>query len=126
MLVLDLDGARAGLFERPHRVGDIDRVAEASVRVDNQRQIDDAANRQDVVRDLTQIDEFEVGKSEVHVGEACAGEINRLKPEIGDHPRGERIRAPGKMTPRSRASIPRKVSMSARATQCLLGPGPRP
>ena len=72
-------------------MGDVDRVAEASVRIDNQRQIDDAANRQDVLRDLAQVHESKIGQPEVHVGEARAGEINRLEAEISDHPRGERI-----------------------------------
>ncbi len=76
-------------------MGDIDRVAEAGVRIDNQRQIDDAANGQDVLRDLAQVHEFKIGQPEVHVGEARAGEINRLEAEIGDHPRSERIRRAG-------------------------------
>ena len=94
VLILDLDGACGGLLEHPHRMGDIDRVAEAGTRIDNQRQIDDAANRQNVLRDLAQVHESKIGQAEVHVGEAHAGEINLLEAEIGDHLRGERIGAP--------------------------------
>ena len=79
MLILDLNSARAGLLERPHRVRDIDRVAEAGVGVYDQRQIDDAANGEDVLGDLAQIHESEVRQPEVHVGEACACQINRLE-----------------------------------------------
>ena len=40
VLVLDLNGACAGLLQRPHRVRNVDRIAEAGVRVDDQRQVD--------------------------------------------------------------------------------------
>ena len=40
VLVLDLNGAGAGLLQNANGVGDVDRVAETGVDVDDQRQID--------------------------------------------------------------------------------------
>jgi hypothetical protein len=40
LLVLDLNGAGAGLLQDADRVGDVDGVAETGVDVDDQRQLD--------------------------------------------------------------------------------------
>ena len=40
MLVLDLNGAGAGLLQDANRVGDVDGVAKTGVDVDDQRQVD--------------------------------------------------------------------------------------
>ena len=100
VLVLDLNRAGANLLEDPDRVSDIDRVAEAGVGIDDQRQIDNAANSQNVIGDLAQIHESEVGQPEVHVGKASASQINRLEAEIGDHPRRKRVGGAGQYDPK--------------------------
>ena len=74
----------AGLLQGADRVGDIDGVAKAGVGVDDQRQIDHAANGHGVLGDLAQIHEAEIRQAEMHVGQPRPGQIDSLEAEIGE------------------------------------------
>src|SRR6202453_2640872 len=91
MLVLDLNGAGAGLLENANRVSDVDGVAKTGVDVDDQRQGEHTTDRPHVIGYLAQIYEPEVRQAEVHIGESSASQIDRLKAQIGNDPRRERI-----------------------------------
>jgi hypothetical protein len=86
-------------WRRPARAcepaGDVDCVAEAGVDVDDQRQVDHAANGHDVIGHQSQIHEAEIRQAEMHIGDAGAGQVHRPEAEIGDDARRERIRRAG-------------------------------
>ncbi len=67
-LVLELDGAGAGALERAHGVPDIERIAEAGVGIDDDRQINDIADGGRVLHQLGQADEAQVRKPQERVG----------------------------------------------------------
>ena len=53
-LILDLDAGRAGALEHAHGATHVDRIAEAGVGIDQQRQRHDIGDRGDRVGDLGQ------------------------------------------------------------------------
>ena len=95
MLVLDLNGAGTGLLQDPNRMRDVDSVAETGVDIDDQRQIDHAADRHHMIGHLAQIHEPKVRQAEVRVGEPGARQIHGAKAEISNDPGSERVRRAG-------------------------------
>jgi hypothetical protein len=91
MLVLDLNGAGAGLLQDANRVGDVDRVAKTRVDVDDQRQVDHTPDGHHMIGYLAQVHEPKVRQAKVHIGESSPGQIDRLKAQISNDPRRERI-----------------------------------
>src|SRR3984957_16985514 len=91
MLVLDLNGAGAGLLQDANRVGDVDRVAKTRVDIDNQRQIDHTPDGHHMIGYLAQVHEPKVRQAKVHIGESSPRQIDRLKAQISNDPRRERI-----------------------------------
>ena len=94
-LVLDLHGARAGALQRADRVAHVQRVAEAGVGVDHDRQLHRIADRRRVLGDLRQADEAEVGQAEKRVRQPRAGQIDGLEAELLDDARRQRIGCAG-------------------------------
>src|SRR5471030_259663 len=78
-----MQSARA--LEHAHGVAHVERVAEAGVGVDDQRQVHRVADARGVVGDLMQAHEALVRHAEPHVGDAGAGDVDRLEAEVGDH-----------------------------------------
>src|ERR1700720_547932 len=73
MLVLDLNGAGAGLLQDANRVGDVDRVAKTGVDVDDQRQIDHAPDGHHMISYRQQVQEPQVRQAKVNIGESSPG-----------------------------------------------------
>jgi len=91
MLVLDLNGAGAGLLQDANRVGDVDGVAKTGVDVDDQRQVDHTPDGYHMIGYLAQVHEPKVRQAKVHIGESSPSQIDRLKAQISNDPRRKRI-----------------------------------
>jgi hypothetical protein len=90
-LVFELDRVGAGALQRAHRVAHIERIAEARIGIDDERQVHGVANPRRVFGDLVQAHEAEIGQAERHVRHARAGDVERLETRIGDHARAQRV-----------------------------------
>ena len=90
-LVLELDGIGAAALEHLDGAADIDRIAEAGVGIDDQRQRDNVAHRADVAGEFGQRDQADIRHAERRIGDAGAGDINRLEADILNDARGERV-----------------------------------
>ena len=77
-LVLDMDGAGAGILEGAHHVHDVQRLAVARVAVDQHRQARRARDLADEEADLVDGDDAEVGQAHRR-GHARAREIERIE-----------------------------------------------
>jgi hypothetical protein len=90
-LVLELDAVGARALQRAHRVPHVQRIAEAGVGIDDQRQVHRVADARRVVGDLGQAHEGLVGQAEPHVGDAGAGDVDRLEAEVFDDAGRQRV-----------------------------------
>jgi hypothetical protein len=84
-LVFDLDARSARAFHHldgPHHVQS---VAEAGIGIDQHRNLDRIRDGCDVIGDLGERRQTDVGNAEIHIGDAGAGDINGFEPEILDH-----------------------------------------
>src|SRR5207302_11199491 len=86
---------RTGPFQHAHRAPEVDGVAVAGIRVDDQWQVDDLADRGGVRGHVGDRDEAEIGQAEVGVGDARSGEVDRVEAEVLDDPRGQRVGGTG-------------------------------
>ena len=94
-LVLDLHGGGAGAFEQAHRALHVERIAEAGVDVDDERQGAHVADPRRGLGELGHGQEPKVGHAELRVGDAGAGQIDRLVAEILDNARNQRVGGAG-------------------------------
>ncbi|MCY1238474.1 hypothetical protein D9M72_512150 [compost metagenome] len=90
-LVLELDAVGARALQHAHRVAHVQRVAEAGVGIDDQRQVHGVADARRVVGDLVQAHEALVGQAEPHVGDARAGDVNGFEAQVFDDARRQRV-----------------------------------
>jgi hypothetical protein len=90
-LVLELDSGGADALERAHGVPHVDRVAEAGVGIDDERQGGGIGDRPGRPREVRQGSEADIGHAEPGIGEAGAGQVDRLEAEILDDARPERV-----------------------------------
>ena len=84
-LVLDLHPGGARTLERAHGAHRVDRIAEAGVGVGEHRHADHVADRRHLIGQFGERDEADVGNAERHVGDAGAGDVDRLEAEVLDH-----------------------------------------
>ena len=90
-LVLDLQPGRASTLQHAHGAHHVDGIAEPRVGIDDQRQRHRVGNGGDRVGDLRKRGEADVGRTQVHVGDASAGDIDHLEAQILDDPGKQRI-----------------------------------
>lgn len=69
-LVLQLDRAGPRPFQHADRVLHIERIAEAGIGIDHDRNVDDIPDRCRVLGDLGKVHEAETGKPQQRVGQA--------------------------------------------------------
>jgi hypothetical protein len=77
--------ARPRPLQRLHRARDVDRVAEASIDVDDHRDIDRIAHRRHMVGQLRRRDEADIRHAEEGVGDARPCDEEGIEPELLDH-----------------------------------------
>ena len=94
ILVLELDGIGAAALEHLNGARHVDRIAETGVGIDDQRQRDHIAHGADVAGEFGQRDQADIRHAEKGIGDAGAGDVDRLEPDIFDHARGQRIGRP--------------------------------
>ncbi|CFM03260.1 Uncharacterised protein [Bordetella pertussis] len=90
-LVFQLDGIGPGALQHPHGMPYIDRVAEAGVGVDDQGQLDRIADARGRVGHVAQADDAQVRRAVMHVGQARAGQVDRLEPLVRHDPGAHRV-----------------------------------
>ena len=61
------------------------------VDVDDQRQVDHTPDGHHMIGYLAQVHEPKVRQAKVHIGESSPSQIDRLKAQISNNPRRERI-----------------------------------
>ena len=91
VLVFELDGIGAGALQCLDGAADIDGIAEAGIGVDDQRQRHGIADGGDIVGKLGHRDQADIRHAEIGIGDAGAGDIDRLEADILDDPRRQRI-----------------------------------
>ena len=91
-LVLDLDPRGAGALKQPDRPPDIERIAEAGIRVRQDRNGHRVGNGSHMLRQRRQVDEPDVRHAHAHVRDSGAGDIERLETMRRNHAREQRIR----------------------------------
>jgi hypothetical protein len=94
-LVLELDPRRAGALQHSDRADHVERVAEARVGVDEERDRDRVGHGRDMVHDLGKRGEPDVGRAEMHVGDAGARDVAGLEAEILHDAREQRVGSAG-------------------------------
>jgi hypothetical protein len=94
-LVLDLQARRAGPLQHLYGAHHVDRIAEAGVGVDQQGNGDRIRDRRDLVGDFRERGQADVGRAEIHVGDAGAGDIDRLVAEVLDNAREQAVAGAG-------------------------------
>ena len=94
-LVFDLDAGGTRPLQHAHRAGHVDRVAEAGIGVDQQRQVDRVGDRGCRVRDLGQRRQPDIGRAQMHIGDAGARDIAGLEALLLDHAREHRVGGAG-------------------------------
>ena len=90
-LILELNRRRAGLFEDPHRARDVERVAIASITIDDDRRLDALAHEAQRLGDFRHRDEADIGRAEPRIGDGGAGKIHGLEARTHRERGGERI-----------------------------------
>ena len=88
-------GGGAGALEQAHGALHVERIAEARVDVDDERQGADVADPRRGLGELGHGQEPEVGHAELRVGDAGAGQVDRLVAEILDNARDQRVGGAG-------------------------------
>ncbi len=111
LLVLELHGVGAGALQHADRARDVQRIAEARVGIDDERQRDRLAHGGDVGGKLGERDEADIGHAEIGIGEAGAGDIDGGETQALDEARGERV---------GRARNDRTGALVERAAQCFV------
>jgi hypothetical protein len=96
-LVLDLQSRRAGALEHAHGAHHVDGIAEPRIGIDDQRQRHGVGNRGHRVGDLGEGGEADVGRTQVHVGDAGSRDIDHLEPQLLDHAGEQRVRRAGRL-----------------------------
>ena len=91
LLILELDGVGARALQHLHRVGNVHRIAEAGIGIDDERYADAVAHRRDMRGELGERDEADIGHAEIGIGDARAGDIDGGEAKLLDHPRRERV-----------------------------------
>jgi hypothetical protein len=91
VLILNLDGTGAGAFQKAHGALDVERVAVAGVGVDDEMSADPVADERDRLHDFVHADEADVGPPEPRIGNAGAGDVQRLEAGAFGNKGGERI-----------------------------------
>ncbi len=94
-LILDLEPGRACPFQHLYGAHHVDRISEAGVGIDQQGNGDRIRNRRDVVGDFGQRGQTDIGRAEIHVGDAGARDIDGLIAEILDDPREQAVGGAG-------------------------------
>ena len=93
-LVLDVEAGEPRVLHRLHGAGDVHRLAEARVGVDERRQVGHPRDLPGPGRDLGQRREADVGQSEVG-GDDGARDVDALEALLLDQPRAERVERAG-------------------------------
>jgi len=70
-LILELDACGAGAFQQPHRARDIDWIAKSRIGIHQNRDVDRIRDGRDVLGQLGQCDESDIGNAEAHVRDAA-------------------------------------------------------
>ena len=91
-LVLELDRVGAGALQHLDRAGGVDRVAEAGIGIDDERQGDGFAHGGDVLGELGEGQQPDIGRAQEAVGDARAGDIGGGKAQLLDDARRDRVR----------------------------------
>jgi len=94
-LVLEHHRARARTLQQPHRTAHVHRVAEAGVRIHDDRQVHRIADRRHVVDELGDRGQPHVGLAQVPVGDRRAAHEHRLEAGRRDEAGAERIARAG-------------------------------
>ena len=84
----------ASKIEHLHGARHVDRIAETGVGIDDQRQRDHVAHGADVAGEFGQRDQADIRHAKKRIGDAGAGDVDRLEPDIFDHARGQRVGRP--------------------------------
>jgi hypothetical protein len=94
-LILDLNPSRARPFQHLHGADHIDRVAEAGVSIDQQRQRHGISDCRDVICYFRQRGQSDIGRTEIHIRDAGSRDIDGLIADILNDPREEAVRGTG-------------------------------
>ena len=91
-LIFELDGAGSGALQHRDRAHHINRISEAGIGIDQQRQRHGIGDRGDVIAQLGERHEADIGKSIAHVRDPGAGHVDRRKAVLRDHAREQGVR----------------------------------
>src|SRR5690606_7039314 len=94
-LVLDVEPGDAGVLQRLDGAGDVHRLTEPGVRVDERRQVGDAGDLLAAAGDLGQRGEADVGQPEVG-GQDRPGDVHAVEALVLDELGGQRVEGAGK------------------------------
>src|SRR6266849_2896296 len=94
-LIFNLNRIRSRALEYANAVPDVQRIAEAGLRVNNEWDVHSFTNRRGVLRNFGKADESKVRQSQKRIRCAGAAEIDSLEAKVLDNERRERVRCTG-------------------------------